>query len=76
MTLYHRVMDHLKEDPRYYTKLSKMEDRGDMTRLRGYETHSGLGGSHGDIGMDGSLPYFEQQKKIDKMLRRRKLSGA
>lgn len=70
------AMDHLKENPRYYTYLKKMEKQFESeTSLKGYETHSGLGGSHGDIGLDGSLPYFEQMKAIEKQLRRKKLAG-
>lgn len=44
------------------------------TSLKGFESHPGSGGSSGDITLDGSLPYLEQQKKIDK-LRRAKLKG-
>lgn len=71
------AMDHLKEDPRYYTKLKTIhrEDRGDMTRLGGHETHHGVGGSSGDITLDGSLPYLDAQKKLDAKLRRAKLKG-
>lgn len=73
------AMDHLKEDPRYYTKLKKIEprheDASDMTRLRGYETHPGVGGSSGDIGLAGSIPYLDGLKKIDAKLQRKKLKG-
>lgn len=71
------AIDHLKEDPRYYSKLKKIhhEDGGDMTRLRGYETHPGVGGSSGDIGLAGSIPYLDGLKKQEAKLQRKKLKG-
>jgi len=48
------------------------------TSLKGYETHhspDGTGPSRGDIGLDGSLPAFEERKAIERKLRRKKLAG-
>lgn len=79
MSLYDRVvpkLDHLKENPNYYTALKKMEKQFESeTSLSGGETHHGLGGSDGDIGLAGSLPMLSLQKRADETLRRRKLKG-
>lgn len=68
--------DHLRENPRYYSALKKMEKQfedviGGSMGARG----AGTGGSSGGIPLDGTLPYHSQQKKIDKILRRKKLAG-
>ena len=70
------AMDHLKEDPRYYDKLAKIEKRHEdvIGGSMGASGH-GTGGSSGDIGLDGSLPYLWVQQQIDKKLKRRKLKG-
>lgn len=70
------AMDHLKEDPKYYTKLKKIEPRhedviGGSLGAMG----KGVGGSSGDIPLDGTLPYFAQKQAIEKHLRRKKLAG-
>jgi len=106
------AMDHLKEDPRYYSKLEKIHTESTSSGniaapnvkkwgeaflreplhlrarsgdpfLQGEDVvggsmgamGKGVGGSSGDIGLDGSLPYLEVQKQIDKKLRRKKLKG-
>lgn len=74
------AMDHLKEDPNYYTKLKTIHNEsasrgvGSLPALRGYERHptpTGTGPSHGDIGLAGSLPYLELKKRLE----RKKLAG-
>jgi len=68
------AMDHLKEDPRYYSKLEKIHSEDVVGGSMG-AMGKGVGGSSGDIGLDGSLPYLWVQQQIDKKLRRQKLKG-
>ena len=73
MSLYERLgLDHLAEDPKYYTKLKKIEPHHeDVIGGSMGAVGKGLGGSHGDIGLEGSLPYLEVMKKLE----RKKLAG-
>ena len=38
-------------------------------------SNPGVGGSSGDIGLAGSLPFLQAQKQNDKKLQREKLAG-
>ena len=109
------AMDHLKEDPRYYTKLAKVHEEstssgniaapdmkkwgeaffreplsvrklsGDpyLEKVHGEDVTGGsmgavgkgVGGSHGDIGLDGSLPVLKIKQDADKKLQRKSLAG-
>ena len=70
------AMDHLTEDPRYYDKLAKMEKRHEdvVTGAMG-GSNPGVGGSSGDIPLDGTLPYQSVMMKAKNKLDRKKLVG-
>ena len=69
------AMDHLTEDPRYYDKLEKMEKHEDVIGGSEGAAGGGLGGSTGDIGLAGSLPYQSVLQKAKNKLDRKKLVG-
>ena len=70
------AMDHLKEDPNYYTKLKKIEPaHEDVTGGSLGAVGKGVGGSDGDIGLAGSLPYQSVMQKAKNKLTRKKLAG-
>jgi 8-oxo-dGTP pyrophosphatase MutT (NUDIX family) len=64
------AMDHLKEDPRYYTKLKRVHSEDVIGGSMG-AVGKGVGGSSGDIPLDGTLPVLELKKKLERM----KLAG-
>lgn len=50
------AMDHLKEDPRYYTKLRRIEPQHEAeTSLKGYERHADPGAKGSTGGLGGGL---------------------
>lgn len=78
MSLFERVfdgLDHLKEDPHYYTKLKKIEPQHEAeTSLKGYTRHTdpGAAGSMnnagGGLGLASDPRY---QDWLDKVMKRK-----
>lgn len=64
------AMDHLKEDPKYYDKLKKIEKHHESeTSLKGYERHAaptGYSHSLGGVGLAGSPAFLRLMQQLEK----------